>query len=156
MSLIVEANSRANVLAIQYSPDLCNITRISESKDTGGAIIYGSRTTIYEDVPVTYLPTNKSVKDEKSGKFISVVNHELLLPRYFAETIDLRADDRITVQARGNEPATVFRILAIENFSGVYLKANCTLENTVATTPGNALFWGDEILMWGDEVLIWE
>jgi len=109
---------------------LCDISSVDETKDSGGAVISEMPTTPFENIPCLYQPKTKSVKDELSGKFISIVQYEVILPRYFENNLlEIRADDRLNILAQDDEPAKTFRILGIENYYGVYLKVICSLEN---------------------------
>jgi hypothetical protein len=107
------------------------VSRQTETKDEGGAIesTWANVYTLIDTPPI--LPAKgRGYKAEQGGKFISVTEYEVKIPRNQSGTLlSLRADDRLVTTARGTEPAKTFRIKNVENVAGVYLKVICTFEN---------------------------
>jgi hypothetical protein len=107
------------------------VSRQTETKDEGGAIesTWANVYTLIDTPPI--LPAKgRGYKAEQGGKFISVTEYEVKIPRNQGGTLlSLRADDRLVTTARGTEPAKTFRIKNVENVAGVYLKVICTFEN---------------------------
>lgn len=117
------------VAAIVF-PDTCFIRRATETKDDGGAM----ESTWADDnataIPCSYKPQTIRQKAEQGGKWISVLEYIVTMPtNQSAELIDITANDRLRVIARGNQPEKTFRIIAIKNKSGVVLEIVCNLEN---------------------------
>jgi hypothetical protein len=107
------------------------VSRQTETTDDGGAIesTWANVYTALDCPPI--LPAKRGgYKAEQGGKFISVTEYEVKIPRNQSGTLlSLRADDRLVTTARGTEPAKTFRIKNVENVAGVYLKVICTFEN---------------------------
>jgi hypothetical protein len=111
-------------------PDTCFIKRQTETKDAKGVI---ERT--WEDlnviaIPCTYEPKTRSRKDDGTGQWTSLMEYYLTMPTNYDESlIELEVDDRIEVQARGNQPVKTFKVIAVKNDSGVVNEVICNLEN---------------------------
>jgi hypothetical protein len=107
------------------------VSRQTETQDSGGRVLstWANVYTSLDTPPI--LPAKRGgYKAEQGGKFISVTEYEVKIPRNQNGTLlALRADDRLVTTARGTEPAKTFRIKNIENVAGVYLKVICTFEN---------------------------
>lgn len=112
-------------------PDLADITAFANVSDGAGGQ-YTTATTPYEDVPCTYEPIDIEFRRTVSDRTVSVQEYRVTMPTHDADAvrIDLNPEThRITVQARGNEPAKVFRIISIGDVSGVVFECICHREN---------------------------
>ena len=112
-------------------PDLMSITGETVTQGTGGGMIKSAAVAAYENVPVSYKPTNSGSRQTRQSKQISLGEYELTFATHLDGTridFDIKAH-RFTVSARGNEPAKVFRPMELQDVSGVVFKVVCEREN---------------------------
>lgn len=103
----------------------------ASSTDTGGGRVKGTASDAYTSVPVSYEPAQSSNTRIMSGdKSISIQQYALTFPTHQSGSrINLDPKiHRLIVNARGNEPAKTFRIIAIKDVSGVVFEAICERE----------------------------
>lgn len=130
-ALMNNSAARVAALAAHQYPDTMNITAVATISDGAGGQIPNGRTNIYTGVPVDYRPDVRGAKFDANGQLISVALYFLTFPPYLNGSrmvIDPVAH-RLDVQAQGSEPEKTFRIVTIEDESGVVLRARCKKEN---------------------------
>lgn len=111
-------------------PDTCFIQRQTETKDSQGVVSRTWANLNASAIPCTYEPKTRSRKDDGTGQWMSIMEYYVTLPtNQNGDLIAIQTNDRIAVEARGNQLAKTFRITAIKNDSGVVLEAICNLEN---------------------------
>lgn len=102
----------------------------STSTDSGGGRIKGTASDAYTGVPVAYEPARTDKRIIGGDKAISSMQYVLTFPTHQSGTrinIDPKIH-RFVVNARGNEPAKTFRIIAIRDDVGVAFEAICERE----------------------------
>lgn len=116
-------------------PDTMTIKSESASTiGTGGERIKGTTTDAYTAVPVAYEPTQIEKRVSAGDRPISSLQYTLTLPTHYTDEGTVKRINldpklhRLIVNARGNEPAKTFRILAIRDISGVVFEAVCEKE----------------------------
>jgi hypothetical protein len=99
------------------------------TQSPGGGRVKGTSID-YADVPVQIAPVRMSDRVTTADKMISRQRYELTFPFYKDGTrLSVEASrHRLKVKARGDEPDKIFRIVAIQDFSGVYQTAVCEKE----------------------------
>jgi hypothetical protein len=99
--------------------------------DAAGRRVKGTTTDAYTNVPVTYRPMRQGRENYVAGdKTIDEQRYVLKFPTYHeGERINVNAaTQRLYVDARGDEPAKVFRIIGVGDVQGVYYEVVCTKE----------------------------
>lgn len=97
---------------------------------SGGERIKGTATNAYMSVPVSYEPAEAGDRIMAGDKAVSSQQYVLTFPSHQSGSrinIDPKIH-RLVVNARGNEPAKTFRILAVKDVSGVVFEAVCERE----------------------------
>ena len=115
----------------EVMPDTLNVIEFTNVSDNAGGQ-FTTSATVYEDVSCVYEPMEIEYRRVASDKTISIQQYRVT----FATHDDLQARididprvHRLNVIARGNEPAKVFRIIALRDISGVVFEAVCEREN---------------------------
>lgn len=119
-------------IAASVFPDTMNILGASMTAGPMGGRVQTATTTVYASVPVTYEPiTRPDSRGTENDKMLSVKRYMLTFATHLNGSrinIDPKVH-RLSVIARGNEPAKVFRIMSIGDHSGVCFEAECEREN---------------------------
>lgn len=111
--------------------DTMNIVSSAVTTGTGGGQIKSASVNDYQNVPCAYEPDRVGSRKDAAGKLLSQQPYTLTFPTHHNGTrinID-PAKHLLSVIARGNEPAKVFRILSIRDDAGVVFEATCIREN---------------------------
>ena len=121
------------------APDVLFILR-SVSSGAGGGISDGGGGTIKtaatvtnqsQPIPCAYIPLTRYINDSEGGGVVSTGEYNVQFSASYADgsMIDVNSNDRLKVAARGNQPERTFKIFSINRFSGVYIEANCLIDN---------------------------
>lgn len=111
--------------------DLMNITGETRTQGTGGGQIKSASPNAYENVPVSYEPNYQNSRNNDSDRSVSLNEYVLTFPTHkngARINVDVK-NHRLTVIARGNEPAKTFRIISVRDLQGVIFEAVCEKEN---------------------------
>lgn len=101
------------------------------STDSGGGRIKGTASDAYTSVPVSYEPVTSGKRIIGGDKAISTMQYALTFPTHTSAGSRINIDPkihRLVVNARGNEPAKTFRIIAVQDVSGVVFECICERE----------------------------
>lgn len=126
-----------SVFAKLLAKGLCDslkILRADEGEDEAGNNTDTRNPAEVDDedliVPCIVESTTQSIKSEFSNQWVSVHGYKVTMPtNQNGALIDLRADDRLQVLARGNQPERIYQIISIGNVMGVLSEVFCRLEN---------------------------
>jgi hypothetical protein len=102
------------------------------STDAGGGRVKGAATMVYYGVPVSVEPASSERRAMQGDKPLSSHSHDLVFPTHDAFGNNLVIDpstDRLVVDARGNESAKTFRVIAIASDAGIMFRAHCEKED---------------------------
>lgn len=118
-------------IASKVFPDSMYVMRDSLTSDgAGGQINAGQEEAPNGDlIPCTYEPIggNKSVVGDK---ITSKMQYAITFPtNQFDYLLEITANDRVKVVARGNQLDKIFKVISIANESGVVNEAICELES---------------------------
>lgn len=111
------------------------IKRETATVGTGGGKIKGSTTDVYTAVPVVVEPTSSDARFIQADQPRSVQEYKLTFATHDTAATPNRiavdiATDRFYVNARGNEPAKVYRAITIPEQQGVNYEAVCVREDS--------------------------
>lgn len=110
-------------------PDTMTVISETATQGTGGGIIKGT-TNLYSNVPVAYKPLQVERQLTSGDKLLSIQQYEVTFPTHKSGSrINVTPNMKLSVNARGNEPVKVFRIVALGDKQGVVWKATCEKEN---------------------------
>lgn len=117
------------VAAIVF-PDTMDVIELANTQDSGGANIK-AQSTVYSSVPVSYEMTSNAKRLPVADQHKSIVQYTLTMPTHQSGgRINLNpAKHRLKVLTRGNEPEKLFRIIGINDVSGVVFEAICERVN---------------------------
>lgn len=113
-------------------PDTMTVYGETLTSDSGGGH-RKTQTTVYSSVPVAYEPNRNDRRRIEGERQLSANEYVLTFPTHSPTTgtrynIDPIAH-RLVVNARGNEPAKTFRIIAAPDLSGAMYEIICVKEN---------------------------
>lgn len=120
------------VMPVMY-PDTMTVIAETINKDSQGRQVKASTANAYTTVPVFYEPMPLSFGDRRvqGERSVSVQEYILTFPTHTSAGVRINIDPekhRLQVDARGNEPAKVFRITALSDHQGVFYEAFCERE----------------------------
>lgn len=113
-------------------PDTLTVYADTLAQDSGGATRKTGTTAAYSSVPCAYEPLQIERRIEQGAKLLSSQEYRITMPTHTANQTRINLDPkthRLTVAARGNEPAKTFRIIAIGDQMGVNYEVLCQREN---------------------------
>jgi len=118
-------------LAAKGLVDTMSILGEGKVQGPGGGMVKGSAPAVYSNVPVSYEPASAGKRIAAGDQDVSSQQYVLTLPTHQNGTrINLDPSlHRLSVNARGNEPVKVFRILAVGDVSGVVFEVIAEREN---------------------------
>lgn len=115
--------------------DLMDIKGTGSTAGTGGGRIKATAPIVYEDIPVVFETRTRGYKPIQGDQLVSTQEYRLKFPTHDNYGARINVDPvshRLHVKARhgeGDEPAKVFRIIAMEDFQGNLFEATCIKEN---------------------------
>lgn len=118
-------------VAAAVFPDTLTVVAETTATDSGGARYKSATTNAYTSVPCAYEPAQIERRIEQGGKVLSSQQYIVTMPTHTAAGSRINLDPkthRLTVAARGNEPAKTFRIIAVRDPMGVMFEVVCELE----------------------------
>lgn len=112
-------------------PDTMTVYGETLTTDSGGGH-RKTQTTVYSSVPVAYEPNRNDRRRIEGDRQLSANEYVLTFPTHSAAGTRYNIDPiahRLVVNARGNEPAKTFRIIAAPDLSGAMYEIICVKEN---------------------------
>lgn len=113
-------------------PDLLTIYRQTETTSTGGGVIFGDPTAVYEDVPCHAKALKNDTRGTVGGQLTSREEYEISFPTHDAMQSRIAFDvktDWFILAERGNEPTKKYRPIALQDVSGVLNRCICIRED---------------------------
>lgn len=119
-------------IASKVFPDLLDVVEQSTTSDGAGGRIKATEI-IYPSIPCAYEPNSRNeYRTTRGDRMASVQEYLVTFPTHDDVQDRLNIDPaihRLSVQARGNEPAKTFRIIALRDDAGVVFEAICERQN---------------------------
>lgn len=122
-------------IAKSLFPDILTIVKETVTQNAGGDFVKSGETVSYGDIPCRARPMERhEYRDQYADKLLSVEGYIVTLPKY--KVVDgtpsrINIDPtihRLKVNARGEEPEKVFRIIAIRAYEANF-EVVCGKEN---------------------------
>jgi hypothetical protein len=115
--------------------DLMDVKGETLTVGSGGGRIKSAATVVYKDVPLVFMPDEKGYKNVQGDKLTSRQQYIVKFPSHNKNGVRYAVDPslhRLHVKSRildGDEPAKVFRIIAIRDIQGNLYEAEIARED---------------------------
>lgn len=114
--------------------DLMDVKQETTSAGTGGGRIKSATTDVYTNIPVVFKPDSKGYRIPQGDHINSNQEYTLTFPSHTTAGVRYAIDPlkhRLHVKARtapADEPAKIFRIIAVRDLQGNLWEATCIRE----------------------------